>query len=406
MKVTKGGVFVGIGVLLLAGKWVRVPANPFPIALPVPVMPRPNGYDYFVRAGQAETGYKEVAQALGEQLPGLPRYNIAPSPIDATALLARNAQALRLAHEGLGYACLHPAERDPSSSHAQDETVPQRHVARLLVLEGAVKANHGDWFAAANSYLDAIQMGENEEHGGDLVICLAGIVYEDIGRESLWETFDHLDAAQARAVADRLQAIIDGDPDYSAAMTQQKWADLAGLRKASPPTEPLFVFVVFNNGVRERNYLAFMDQFAAQGKLPYAQRNQSPPLPHDLLNRKTLPIMVPVYQGAAYNFARRDCANALLLTAAALRAYKAEHQLYPPSLDQLIPAYLKSVPPDPFGTGPLKYRLSGGSYLLYSIGPDGLDDGGKPIENPAKSGHARYVVWKENKGDIVAGLNR
>ena len=61
---------------------------------------------------------------------------------------------------------------------------------------------------------------------------------------------------------------------------------------------------------------------------------------------------------------------------AALRLYQVEHGAYPDSLEALVPECLPSVPQDPFGGKPLKYRREGNSYVLYSIGADLKDGGG------------------------------
>ncbi len=42
----------------------------------------------------------------------------------------------------------------------------------------------------------------------------------------------------------------------------------------------------------------------------------------------------------------------------------------------LAPACLKAVPRDPFAGEPLRYRRLEPGYVVYSLGPDGLDDGG------------------------------
>lgn len=106
--------------------------------------------------------------------------------------------------------------------------------------------------------------------------------------------------------------------------------------------------------------------------------------------------------------ADNDTQNALLTVMLALRAYKAEHGSYPNRLDALAPHYLAHVPDDPFALStPLRYRRLGKTFLLYSVGPDGKDDGGKPIFDAAKGGprpslhDARYFVYPDSKGDIV-----
>lgn len=61
---------------------------------------------------------------------------------------------------------------------------------------------------------------------------------------------------------------------------------------------------------------------------------------------------------------------------AALELYQREHGDYPEGLDALVPAYVADLPPDPFTGDPLVYRVVKGGYLLYSLGPNMVDDGG------------------------------
>ena len=61
----------------------------------------------------------------------------------------------------------------------------------------------------------------------------------------------------------------------------------------------------------------------------------------------------------------------------ALAAYRAEHGRYPPALKVLTPMYLKQVPGDLFSGKELIYRPNEKGYLLYSVGPNGEDEGGQ-----------------------------
>jgi hypothetical protein len=60
----------------------------------------------------------------------------------------------------------------------------------------------------------------------------------------------------------------------------------------------------------------------------------------------------------------------------ALVAYRAEQDEYPAELAKICPKYLQSLPDDPFGTGPIRYKREPEGYVLYSVGPNGKDDGG------------------------------
>ncbi len=66
------------------------------------------------------------------------------------------------------------------------------------------------------------------------------------------------------------------------------------------------------------------------------------------------------------------------LVVIALELHRRRHGAYPASLDELVPVFLPAVPPDRFDGNPLRYILRDGQPLLYSIGVDGIDDGGVP----------------------------
>jgi hypothetical protein len=87
----------------------------------------------------------------------------------------------------------------------------------------------------------------------------------------------------------------------------------------------------------------------------------------------------------------RGLANVrLALTAVALEQFRATHNQYPASLSELVPNYLDATPLDPFDGQPLRYHSQGAGYVLYSIGPDLKDDGGKRMT--AKGGDLVFAV--------------
>ena len=61
----------------------------------------------------------------------------------------------------------------------------------------------------------------------------------------------------------------------------------------------------------------------------------------------------------------------------AVRVFETEHGRLPTGLDELTPALLASIPLDPFDGEPIRYgREENGSWRLWSVGPNGRDDGG------------------------------
>lgn len=66
------------------------------------------------------------------------------------------------------------------------------------------------------------------------------------------------------------------------------------------------------------------------------------------------------------------------MAAVAVERWRIAHNgQIPDSLDELVPAFLASVPQDPFDGHPLRFKKLASGYAVYSVGPDGVDDGGK-----------------------------
>jgi hypothetical protein len=74
---------------------------------------------------------------------------------------------------------------------------------------------------------------------------------------------------------------------------------------------------------------------------------------------------------------RIRCITRLLLIDLALLAHHAERGKYPSKLESLAPKYLTHIPLDPIVEKPFIYRLADqGEFVLYSVGGDGVDNGG------------------------------
>ena len=79
----------------------------------------------------------------------------------------------------------------------------------------------------------------------------------------------------------------------------------------------------------------------------------------------------------------------LSLTALAEERWRLAHDgQVSESLADLVPTFLPAIPVDPFDGQPLRYKKLAKGYVIYSIGEDLTDDGGKEqIPGAAKSDH-------------------
>jgi hypothetical protein len=88
-------------------------------------------------------------------------------------------------------------------------------------------------------------------------------------------------------------------------------------------------------------------------------------------------MMLPSSQKARSAADRSEQIQRNLQVAFALSAYQRDRGAYPKQLAELAPKYLKEIPNDLFSGKPLIYRPEKNGYLLYSVGPNGVDDGGR-----------------------------
>jgi hypothetical protein len=83
---------------------------------------------------------------------------------------------------------------------------------------------------------------------------------------------------------------------------------------------------------------------------------------------------------ATHQFAQAQVRIDEARIACALERYRLAHGVYPGSLDALVPAYIDSIPHDIMNGQPYHYQLRpDGTYLLYSVGWNQTDDGGKVV---------------------------
>jgi len=106
--------------------------------------------------------------------------------------------------------------------------------------------------------------------------------------------------------------------------------------------------------------------------------------------------------GVVYKMLRMETARRLTVTAIAIKRFQLRHGRYPINLEELVPEFLSAVPIDPMIDKPLSYRPDPQeTFLLYSVGQDGHDDGGDPACPPGirsasfywQNDHARDWVW-------------
>ncbi len=108
-------------------------------------------------------------------------------------------------------------------------------------------------------------------------------------------------------------------------------------------------------------------------------------------------ILMPAVDRVSEIGYRGKASHEATVTIFALKLWRLEKNTYPATLGELVAAgYLKGLPTDPYSDKPLVYKRTDDDFVLYSVGSNFTDDGGKP----GTDRHGQPRNWRDN-GDTV-----
>jgi hypothetical protein len=144
-------------------------------------------------------------------------------------------------------------------------------------------------------------------------------------------------------------------------------------------------------GLADKSAIIYLDLMNG-----YVEASQLPPDKHrealDILEAKVESISKAdlLLGELMLSFSRLDTAKfkniaqlRVAQVALAIQRYRLAGSALPDKLADLAPAYLETVPKDPFDGNELRYKKLESGFVVYSVGEDLSDDGGK--EKPAKT---------------------
>ncbi|MBC8137119.1 MAG: hypothetical protein H8F28_14665 [Fibrella sp.] len=278
-----------------------------------------------------------------------------------------------------------------------------RSLTRLLTLAGDVEWESGNPFAAVDYYLDAVTLGRKIPNRVGVEGHLAGLSCEISGRSHLWRRLDSMDTNTAQKCLTRLNTLESERVPLFVAFEEEKFTAQSIVMEIKAKVQPTSYTGIVPKYVVMHILTDHMDKQIALTKTPYSAGNEEIPPPKEFLAR----ALAPNTQKARYKYASAQTGDALLRTALAMRVYRARTGKSPVTLSELVTARLLTrVPDDPFAPPgiPLRYKTqTDGKSLLYSVGPDGVDNGGRGIEGKATNGTQTRAPIMESQGDMVSG---
>jgi hypothetical protein len=285
-----------------------------------PPLPNPNGYDDFVKAGGLVRDHAEMPYEMDRET--------------LSAFISTNSEALKLVRLGLSRTCSVPtAEVLTNFTGRYNDLIAVKRLAQLMAGEARLAVMEGRTKDAARIYVETMRFGSELSRGGSLIHHLVSIGCEAIGAAPLAKLLPALTCEEEHPLILALEQI---DRE------QVRWDEVWRLEK---------IFM--------RHEI---------GKTPYPIR-----LIEEWLQARSYK------KNEEQKHNRNDARVRLLATELALRCFQFDHGRAPSRLEELVPKYLQRVPQDPFSGQPLVYSGQGTHWLLYSIGPNRVDDGGLPV---------------------------
>ncbi len=380
----------------------------------------PNAADVYLEA------FLRLVAPSEEQSKLLPLVGTAESPLRAESLsdemkkaiakhLAANKEALELLHKAASIEhCRYPVDLTVGLG-ALSPLRGMRGAARLLVLQAILQAENGEADRASRSLSSLMSMARSLDRNPGLISQLMRITCRYWWTYTLEHVLSRISlndpqlqntaiALRNEEQADCMLRAMVGVRCAESALYASPYEDIrsgAGF----PLPEPLWL-VYMAAGLREMDHLTYLD-FAGEivrvCEMPVNQRAQalrkrqrryehwerSTPDLYCLLTKILAPSVDRSVEIDVLSIGRLRAAR----TGLAVERYRLDERKLPEALGELVPGYMEAIPEDPFDGKPLRYKKLQKSYIVYSIGPDGVDDGGLEKDPAARHAEAPDVTF-------------
>ncbi|MHC4788789.1 MAG: hypothetical protein ACYS8K_06230, partial [Planctomycetota bacterium] len=334
--------------------------------------------------------FNHLDEAFGAQLFGYPEAPLGTrhsEPVRGLARehLARNARALELIHRAAGMpAAVYPLDPAAGPFDARmDERRFLRSAARLCVLEAAVRAEEGRGGDAVQALSAGLALANLREQPMLLIEALVRMAIDAVCQAGLEQLL-----GLCELPAERLSALREeiAREDRRLTLEGAMWSERATAHwmfnegylrpyQSIPIWSSMDIYYCYD----------LLAEAAGLARLPLRrrlraarelgreaeERASSFPGRYSLANMLT-PAIALAFREEVGVHVRLRVADAAL----AVEQWRVRHGEWPDSLGQLVPEVLEAVPQDPFAEGEIRYVRTPDGALLYSVGPDGRDNGG------------------------------
>jgi ABC-type transport system involved in multi-copper enzyme maturation permease subunit len=267
-----------------------------------------------------------------------------------------------------------------------------RTAANLLMYDTLLRAQEEDADGALDSCTSILNSGRSIGDEPTLISTLVRIAIEGVAVASLERSL-----AQGQPGEDamrKLQDLLEDEEKAPLMLTGMRGERavfdrlLASLQSGKISLKKLrglwgggeeMILVAGSIKSQRAIFLEIMTENVEASKLPVEQqeaefkRIDKTIVHRPLLIRMLMPAGMKVDQA----FLRSRAYLRTAIVALAVERYRREHGRWPATLTELVPSKLANIPVDPYDGQPLRYRRNTDGVVIYSVGPDKTDDGGK-----------------------------
>jgi hypothetical protein len=398
----KLGRWVVGGFVVLVGLWLvtasvawsrnRVPALDLPM-----VEPQPQG-NIYAEYGRCVNSISDAdKQALRTQN-ALDTLTVAQQE----ALLTRNRAVLERFHKLVGQPCL-VTSLTPDVHFVASQDYP--FLAGLIALEGLQLAQT-DPDRGLKALLDGLTFAEDVTRGGAIIHLNAGAPsIMPLGR-SISVILPKLSADSCRQGAERVHALLDNQYPLAKIYEKERLIRIGyQVSKARPESTALLRFQFPSDSfgwqylMRPKSSMisafnAYLLDWTSEATKP-VHEIKPPSLPQEVKEQISGETNEPgTLLSIALLYHYKETRLRLIYVGLRLEQYRKTHDQYPPTLTALgQDAYTT----DPFSNQPFLYRRDGSDFSLYSVGPNGRDDGDAPeatMRNGLSPGSPGDIAFK------------
>jgi hypothetical protein len=286
-----------------------------------------------------------------------------------------------------------------------------RGCAQCFVAESILASRGGDYGASMGRCLDAMELGSRIPRGGNLIAWLVGEACHNLGFSRVEQLISSVPLSALPDLVTRTRRIRQARPSLEELLETERVEARAGWTTMFQDMQSCGLTEQWESA---RSVQDDANLWGTMGLLLTPRRVALSDLETRYRtaiaeSRKPVRRRLPVPEsGTAWMEAleptvltldpwrveRVKTELALLEVALAVRMHRLTRGRYPASLDEIERQWLPFVPADLWDQ-PIVYLLKAGQPLVYSLGPDGKDDGGQAV-NP-------YRLAAATRGDLVFG---